>query len=74
MNTLIGSIASLSFGQVRTLLLRVEELPLSNLNPMLRNKAVLIADFGGIEPHSTSPPIPHHRQSEYRCGGSTPEI
>ncbi|WP_414755878.1 ribbon-helix-helix protein, CopG family [Anabaena sp. CCY 9910] len=23
---------------------------------------------------SNCPPIPHHRQSEYRCGGSTPEI
>jgi hypothetical protein len=25
-------------------------------------------------PHSASPPIPRHRQSEYRCGGSTPEV
>jgi hypothetical protein len=58
MNTLIGFTASQSFGQVRTSLHHVEALPLINLNLMLKNKAVLIADFGGIEPHSISPPIP----------------
>ena len=76
MNTLIGFTANQSFGQVRTLSHRVEALPLNNLNLMLRNKAAQpikkIADFGGIEPHSASPPIP--LTAKLRCGGSTPEV
>ena len=78
MNTLIGFTANQSFGQVRTLSPHVEALPSMNSSLMLRSKTVLTikknADFGGIEPHSVSPPIPHHRQSEYQCGGSTPEV
>lgn len=53
MNTLISSTASPCFGQVRTLLLHAEALPLMNLSLMLRSKTVqpikTIADFGGIE-------------------------
>jgi hypothetical protein len=74
MNTLIGSTASQSSGQVRILWPHVEALPLMSLSLMLRSKTVRVikkADFGGIEPHSASPPIPHRRQSEYRC---TPEV
>lgn len=74
MNTLISFITNQYSGRVRTLLPRAEALPLSNLSLMLRSKVVLIADFGGIDPHSISPPIPHHRQLEYQCGGSTPEV
>jgi hypothetical protein len=97
MNRLIGSTASQSFGQVRTLSPHAEALPSVNSSRMLRSKTAQpikkIADFGGIvseavasllprgdakgeraSPHSASPPIPHHRQSEYRCGGSTPEV
>ena len=78
MNTLISSTANQYFGQVRTSSPRVEALPLINLNLTLRSKAVQTikenADFGGIDPHSISPPIPRHRQLEYQCGGSTPEV
>jgi hypothetical protein len=77
MNTLIGSTVNQSFGQVRTLSPHLEELLLMNLNLMLRSKTVQpinkkIADFGGIEPHSISPPIP--LTAKLRCGGSTPEV
>jgi hypothetical protein len=78
MNTLIGSTVNQSFGQVHILSPHAEALPLMNSNLMLRSKTAQpikkIAGFGGIEPHSASPPIPRHRQSEYRCGGSTPEV
>lgn len=74
MNTLIGFTANQSSGQVHTLSPHVEALHWNNLSLMLRSKAVLIADFGGIDPHSISPPIPRHRQLEYQCGGSTPEV
>jgi hypothetical protein len=78
MNTLIGFTVNQFFGQVRTSSPRVEVLPWNNLSLMLRSKAVQIikenADFGGIDPHSISPPIPRHRQLEYQCGGSTPEV
>lgn len=62
MNTLIGFTVNQSFGQVRTSSPRVEALPWNNLSLMLKSKTVQIikenADFGGIEPHSISPPIP----------------
>jgi hypothetical protein len=78
MNTLTSSTTNQSFGRVHTLLLRVVVSPLSNLNLMLKNRVVQIikknADFGGIENHGYSPPVPHHRQLEYQCGGSTPEV
>ena len=67
MSKSISSIASPYFGQVRILLPRVEGSHLNNLSLTLRSKIVQvikkIADFGAFEPHSVSPPIPHHRQS-----------
>jgi hypothetical protein len=76
MNTLIGFTANPCFGQVRTSSPRVEVLPSMNSSLMLRNKTVQpikkIADFGGIEPLSISPPIP--LTAKLRCGGSTPEV
>jgi hypothetical protein len=47
---------------VHTSLLRAAALPSRSLNLMLKSKTApaikKIADFGGIEPHLASPPIP----------------
>jgi hypothetical protein len=86
-NPFFGQVRTLSPTLVRvacrrhdslTLRYHLEALPLMNSSLMSRSKTAQpikkIADFGGIEPHSASPPIPHHRQLEYQCGGSTPEV
>jgi len=38
-----------------------------------KSKTNDLAIMWASNPHNY-PPIPHHRQSEYRCGGSTPEV